>query len=165
MSVAAIIFSETRHSADEADQLRIKEALRAARVVDVVVSRNEGRGELSSIVSALETLDQIELHGLLLIPSGQKRISQSIVAALLHRFWTSHAAIVAAEYDGKRGFPVVISESLFGGLRRQPPGTSLKSFIEGQKSDTQLLAFDKQDNTPAQLQAIVSPTFPPDDDA
>lgn len=164
--VSAVILSATRLIDDEGNLRRIVEVLHSARVPDIVIVRNEDQkdlmlpeafkaivvtktktdGELSSLISGLDSSHHTELHGVLLLPSDQERISQAIVVTLLHQFWISHAGIVIAAYDGVRDFPLILAESLFANLRQRQTDSSLASFIDANDSEIKLVEFDKQDN-------------------
>ncbi len=149
-------------SYDEANLWRVVDAFNSALVYDVVVMCNEdeasahrstwfsgkiiskksSEGEIASIIDGLNVLGQDELHGILVIPSSQKLISQEIVVQLLHQFWISHKSIAVASFDGQRTFPVIISESLFAELRNSPQTASVESFVDKYENDVKVVEFD-----------------------
>ena len=175
--VSAIILSINTSSPDEAKLHNIVEVLHSARVLDIaivcgeneqhaehfkrfdgkVISVKDSLGEISSIIVGLDALEQGELHGILIVPSNEHRLSQAIVVDLLHQFWISHKHIVIAAYDSGRGFPVILSDALFSELRQQPSNTSLASFINDHSNDIKVVEFDKEGNMVKPKPAVVSP--------
>ena len=99
---------------------------------------NEGMG--TSIQAGLRVLEMHHLDGLILMLADQPLVSGSILNRLVDLHIETRQPIVAAEYAGTVGVPVLFSSRYFGHLRELAPDNGCKSVILTNRSEAALLA-------------------------
>lgn len=79
----------------------------------VVVNLDWERGQLSSIQTAIQSLEPAATEGLLVCPVDHPLISSQLIHALIRAFDTTRNAIALPVYAGRRGHPVIFRSSLY----------------------------------------------------
>jgi molybdenum cofactor cytidylyltransferase len=100
-----------------------------------VINEEWKRGQLSSILSGLQAVDQKDLHGVLIWPVDRPLVSQHVIVGMLHQFWTKHKRIVVPVYRGQRGHPLLIGTTLFGDLEKSPVDIGARAILWNHPND------------------------------
>ena len=108
--------------ADRAAELRLP--------VRVVRNPQPEKGQLSSLVAALEVVDRPEVRAMLVTLVDLPLVSTSTVRAVLEAWRRTGAPLVRPRRnDGKHGHPAVFDRALFGDLRRADPARGAKPAV------------------------------------
>jgi CTP:molybdopterin cytidylyltransferase MocA len=107
----------------------ILEEIAAARFGRAVVNPDPARGQLSSLVTGLDTIDEPRVVAALVTLVDVPLVASATVAALIARAPRSSAGIVRATYRHRHGHPVVFKRELFDVLRRADPAAGAKSVL------------------------------------
>ena len=99
-----------------------------------VLNRDYERGQLSSLVTAINAVDQPEVDGLLLALVDAPLFSASTVRALAERFAQTGAPVVRAVRGDEHGHPALIGRALFDQMRNADPAVGAKSIVRGHAS-------------------------------
>jgi molybdenum cofactor cytidylyltransferase len=91
---------------------------RAGLAVRIVENRDPSRGQLSSLVAALEVADRPGVQGVLVAPVDQPLVAVDTVKRLLGVYRRTRAPAVRPARGGRHGHPVILDRSLFDDLRR-----------------------------------------------
>ena len=83
---------------------------------DVIVNENWGRGQLSSIQTAVRSLANVATDGLILCPVDHPIVSAALVAKLIEAFDASGKSIALPTFRGKRGHPLIFRSTLYDEL-------------------------------------------------
>jgi CTP:molybdopterin cytidylyltransferase MocA len=95
----------------------------------IVENPDPDRGQLSSLVTGLDTFDRSGVNGVLVTLVDVPLITASTVAALLGRTAASPAPILRATYRGRHGHPVVFMRAVFAALRAADPAAGAKPLM------------------------------------
>jgi molybdenum cofactor cytidylyltransferase len=87
------------------------------------------RGQLTSIVAAVNAVDHPGVRGLLIIPVDMPLVMAESFAAVLRAFDAHPRAIVRAAFAGRHGHPVVFDRSSFDALRRADASVGAKAVL------------------------------------
>lgn len=108
--------------------------------ITVVVNEDYKRGQLSSLVAAIRSLqsrtDSKKVDGLLVHLVDHPFISPSLVDEMIERFYQSKKLIVVPRYRGRRGHPVLFSRALFSELLSTPVDQGAKAVVHAHRDDT-----------------------------
>ena len=108
------------------------EAIRTITKLDpsaVVLNPEWEKGQLSSICAGLQSLEGIEIDGIVLCPVDHPLVSARLVGELVHRFYEGKKAIVLPTFNGRRGHPVIFSKMLFGELLAAPEDKGARAVV------------------------------------
>ena len=110
------------------------EALRAevgtlAPLVRYVENPRYESGQLSSVLAALDVVDQPAVRGLLIVPVDMPLIRAATVATLLDAFNTSQLAIARATHHQRHGHPVIFGRAAFDLLRVADPAQGARAVV------------------------------------
>lgn len=95
----------------------------------VVLNRNWEGGQATSIRAGLNALAS-EIDAAIFINADQPWLTRDVVDAIAQRYRETDAAMIAAEYAGRRGSPVLFDRKYFGELAN----------LEGERGGRELLA-------------------------
>ena len=87
------------------------------------------RGQLSSLLVALEAIDGPGVRAMLVTLVDLPQVSPATVRAVLDGYRRSGAPIVRPARDGRHGHPVLFDRSLFDELRRADPEQGAKPIV------------------------------------
>lgn len=85
----------------------------------VVVNPDPSDGPISSLRTALRSLERRRIAGCAFCPVDHPRIDAETVARLLDAFRETDAPVVVPVYESRRGHPVVFRDALFAELLEQ----------------------------------------------
>lgn len=123
----------------------------SAASVSSILNPRYAQGEmLSSLQAAVSQLNP-EISAVLVLLADQPMIEPQTIDQLLHAYWQGQGTLIAPQYDGRRGNPVLIARRHFAELLQLPPGSAPRDLLKRHK--VFLVAID----TPTVLQDIDSP--------
>ena len=111
---------------DEALRLEVG---KLAPSVTYVENPRHASGQLSSVLAALDVVDQPAARGLLIVPVDMPLVRASTIATLLDAFNTSPLSIARATHRGSHGHPVIIGRAAFDMLRTADPGQGARAVV------------------------------------
>lgn len=115
--------------------------------VTMVVNPNYKRGQLSSLVSAINTIqsskDSASVDGILVHLVDHPYINPDLVNLMIDRFHETKKLIVVPRYQGRRGHPVIFSSALFAELLAAPLDQGAKTVVHAHRDET--LEIDTED--------------------
>jgi molybdenum cofactor cytidylyltransferase len=94
-----------------------------------VVNPDYARGQLSSILAGLGTVERPGVTAMLLTLVDVPLVSASTVRQVIDHYRSTHAPIVRPTSGGRHGHPVLIDRAVFQALRRADPGQGAKPVI------------------------------------
>jgi len=86
---------------------------------DVIVNENYQRGQLSSLIAAIEATPP-QTQAILLCLADMPFITAKIVNEIIAKFRETSAAIIVPVFDGKRGHPTLFARAVFDELLSAP---------------------------------------------
>lgn len=92
-----------------------------------IVNTDPTRGQLSSLVTGLDAIDEPRVAAALVTLVDVPLVEAATVTALLTRARQSDAPIVRATYRGRHGHPVIFTRAVFDALRRADPQIGAKA--------------------------------------
>ena len=98
-----------------------------------VANPNHERGQITSIVAALNAIDRPGVRGLLVIPVDMPLVQPQTFAALLLAFEANPQMIVRAAHGGRHGHPVIFDRGSFDPLRHADPATGAKAVLRARE--------------------------------
>lgn len=108
--------------------------------ITVVVNEDYKRGQLSSLVAAIRSLqsrtDSKKVDGLLVHLVDHPFISPPLVDEMIDRFYRSKKLIVVPRYRGRRGHPVLFSRALFSEFLSAPVDQGAKAVVRAHQDET-----------------------------
>lgn len=117
--------------------------------VTVVVNPDYQKGQLSSLIAALRSLETEdvsgEVDGLLVHLVDLPFLNPSLVNTMIDRFYSSKKLIVIPHHKGKRGHPVIFSRKLFPELLWAPLDQGAKAVTRAHRDET--LEIETEDET------------------
>jgi len=115
--------------------------------VTMVVNPNYKRGQLSSLVAAINSIqsskDSASVDGILVHLVDHPYINPDLVNLMIDRFHETKKLIVVPRYQGRRGHPVIFSSALFAELLAAPLDQGAKTVVHAHRDDT--LEIDTED--------------------
>lgn len=110
----------------------------------IAVNRNWQQGQLSSILTGMNMLEQKDVHGVMICPVDHPLISQALIVDLLQSFWKTGKKIILPKHNGRRGHPVIFSKELFEELRTASPDTGARAVVHAHADDVYEMETDEQ---------------------
>ena len=108
--------------------------------ITVVVNEDYKKGQLSSLVAAIRSLqsrtDSGKIDGLLVHLVDHPFISPPLVDEMIERFYQSKKLIVIPRCRGQRGHPVLFSRALFSELLSTPVDQGAKAVVHAHRDQT-----------------------------
>lgn len=111
---------------------------------EVVFNPDYRRGQLSSLIAAIEALQGAAVDGLLVCLVDHPLISQRTVDSLIESFYSSGKLIIIPTYRGRRGHPVLFSSELFPELRFAPLSEGARYVVRKNRDHVLELEVDDQ---------------------
>lgn len=115
--------------------------------VEIVINSDYKRGQLSSLLTAIRTLETASgspaIDGILVHLVDHPYVNPGLVDAMIDRFYETKKLIVVPRYQGRRGHPVIFSKLLFPELTAAPLDQGAKTVVHAHRSDT--LEIDTED--------------------
>jgi CTP:molybdopterin cytidylyltransferase MocA len=87
---------------------------------EVVINKNYQKGQLSSLIAAIETTPP-KTQAILLCLADMPFITVEVVNEIVAKFKETSAAILVPVFDGQRGHPTLFARAVFGELLNAPP--------------------------------------------
>ena len=122
-------------------------AIRAAAGVDsgrvrLVDNPDYEKGQLSSLVASLRTVDRPGVSAALVALIDSPLISAGTVRALLSTARERGALIVRPASNGRHGHPVIFGRAVFDELRRTDPSEGASAVVRAHRTDVIEVAVD-----------------------
>ena len=112
--------------------------------VRFVVNPDYDRGQWSSLMAGLWTVDRPGVAGVLVTLVDVPLVSAATVRAVLERYRRSRAAVVRPTSGARHGHPLLIDRSLFPELRAADPSTGAKLVVRAHASPEGDLDIDDE---------------------
>lgn len=94
-----------------------------------VENREASRGQLSSVLAALDSFGPAVPDAMLLLPVDVPMVTPAVLGQLMAAAKSSSASIVRAAYHGRHGHPVLFKRTVFDELRRADPAVGARAVI------------------------------------
>jgi molybdenum cofactor cytidylyltransferase len=107
--------------------------------VKVVVNHDYQRGQTSSLQLGLAAAVADSPEAVVLCLVDHPAISTAVMASLIERFESTRPPVLIPTYEGQRGHPVVISQTLFPELLALPPTDPANTVIRKYRDATQFV--------------------------
>ncbi|MBE3134474.1 MAG: nucleotidyltransferase family protein [Acidobacteria bacterium] len=102
--------------------------------VEVAVNEDPSRGQLSSLITALDLADRPEVEAVLVTPVDQPLISVETVTEVIAAYQRTRAPIVRPAHGARHGHPVIFDRSVFDELRRADLSAGARSVIRAHEA-------------------------------
>ena len=124
------------------------------------------RGQLSSLLVALEAIDDPSVSAMLVTLVDLPLVSPATVRAVLDGYRRTGAPIVRPTRGGRHGHPVLFDRSLFDELRRADPERGAKPIVRAHAADGLEIEIDNEGaftdvDTPQDYQRVFGVPLPP----
>ena len=120
------------------------------------------RGQLSSLLVALDVFDEALTEAVVVIPVDLPLVSADTVRRLIAAWRSTAAPIARPSRDGRHGHPVLFAARLFAELRAANPGVGAREVVRAHAADIldvpvdDMGAFDDID-TPEDYARLIGP--------
>lgn len=104
--------------------------------ITVVVNEEYAKGQLSSLVKAVQALQWEKTDGIVVHLVDHPFLNPKLVDEMIELFYGSRKLIVAPRFRGRRGHPVLFSRELFPELLSAPVEHGAKEVVHAHRSDT-----------------------------
>lgn len=104
--------------------------------VEIVINKDYQRGQLSSLIAGLKSLEGQEVDGALVHLVDHPFLDPSTIDRMIDLFYRSNKLIVLPRYRGRRGHPVLFSSRLFAELMSAPLDQGAKSVVHAHRDET-----------------------------
>jgi molybdenum cofactor cytidylyltransferase len=102
--------------------------------VQVAENEDPSRGQLSSLITAIDLADRPEVEAVLVTPVDQPLISVETVTRIIATYQRSRAPIVRPAHGARHGHPVIFDRSVFDELRRADLSAGARSVIRAHEA-------------------------------
>ena len=102
-----------------ADAGDIKPAL-SGLPVNIVINEQWSNGQLSSLITGLNELDERETDAALIWPVDHPLVTETTINKMIDSFINDKDKIIIPKYNGRRGHPVIFPKSLFSQICTAP---------------------------------------------
>ena len=102
---------------------------------EVVVNQDWEKGQLSSLLAALDTLPPQMVDAAVVCLVDHPAVSSRLIQALIEKFDETRKPVVLPTYHGRRGHPVLFAASLFDELRAAPPDVGARYVVRQHAAD------------------------------
>ena len=117
------------------EAVAVREAVEASGLAfRTVLNPDYERGQLSSLIAAVNAVDRPGVDGMLLALVDAPLFAASTVHALVQRFDATHAPVVRAVRGNEHGHPVLIGRTLFDAIRAADPIIGAKPIVRANAS-------------------------------
>lgn len=114
------------------------------RPPEVVVNREWHKGQLSSLIAALDTLPRGMVDAAVVCLVDHPCVSRRLIQTLIEKFQQSGKLIGVPTYRGRRGHPVVFSAALFDDLRAAPLAVGARQVVRQHAGDILEVATEEE---------------------
>ncbi len=111
---------------------------------EVVFNPDYRRGQLSSLIAAIEALKGTAVDGLLVCLVDHPLLSRHTVDSLIESFYSSGKLIIIPTHCGRRGHPALFSSKLFPELRAAPLSEGARYVVRNNRDNVLELEVDDQ---------------------
>ena len=119
-----------------ADAPAIREAMARSQTRAYVVENPDyEKGQLSSLVAALRTIDRPGVTAALVTLIDVPLIAAATIRTLVQRYKTGTAMIVRPTREGRHGHPVIFDRALFQELRSANPAEGAKEVVRAHSAE------------------------------
>jgi molybdenum cofactor cytidylyltransferase len=109
-----------------------------------VVNGDYDRGQLSSLLAALDVIDRPGVAAVLVTLVDVPLVSPATVRAVVESYRRTHASIVRPTSGDRHGHPLLIDRSIFGALRAADPSTGAKPIVRAHATAAGDIAIDDE---------------------
>lgn len=102
---------------------------------EVVVNQDWEKGQLSSLLAALDTLPPHMVDAAVVCLVDHPAVSSRLIQALIEKFDETRKPVVLPTYHGRRGHPVLFAASLFDELRAAPLEVGARHVVRQHAAD------------------------------
>jgi molybdenum cofactor cytidylyltransferase len=104
---------------------------------DVIVTYNHDyvHGQLSSVIKGVQAAEDLGADAVIIHPVDHPLISASLIDALVSRYVRNGSPVVIPTCNGKRGHPVLFSQSLFDELKNAPQEIGARAVVRMHQAD------------------------------
>ncbi len=110
---------------------------------EIVINEDWGKGQLSSLQTALRTLPPAT-DGILLCLVDHPMISATLIRNLIDRFYSSRKPIVVPSYQGRHGHPVIFASSLFEELLLAPIEKGARTVVHAHAAEVEEVSTEEE---------------------
>jgi len=112
--------------------------------VKILINTDYKQGQLSSLQLAVRDLQaDADCDGMLVHLVDHPYLAPLLVEEMIRRFYETKKRIIVPRYHGKRGHPVIFSNTLFGELLSAPMAEGAKAVVNAHRAAT--LEIDTQE--------------------
>jgi CTP:molybdopterin cytidylyltransferase MocA len=97
--------------------------------VRVAFNTDAERGQLSSLVCAIDAAESVHADGLLVIPVDMPLVRPDTIARMMVAFAERQPPIARAAHRARHGHPVVFARRMFAAVRAADPAVGAKSVV------------------------------------
>jgi molybdenum cofactor cytidylyltransferase len=115
-----------------------------------IVNVDADRGQLSSLIAALDAIDASAVRGVIVVPVDIPLIGAATIATVRDAFIHGTSPVARATFQGRHGHPVVFGSAVFEELRRADPNTGAKMVVHAHATDI----LDVEVDDPAVLKDV-----------
>jgi molybdenum cofactor cytidylyltransferase len=94
-----------------------------------IVNAHADRGQLSSLVAAIDAIDPQGVRGVIVMPVDIPLIAVLTIATVRDAFLNGTSPIARATHHGRHGHPVIFGSVVFEELRGADPNTGAKAVV------------------------------------
>lgn len=102
---------------------------------EVVINRDWQKGQLSSLVAALDALPRGLVEAAVVCLVDHPCVSSRLIQTLIEKFQQARKLIVLPTYQGRRGHPVLFAAALFDDLRAAPLEVGARHVVHQHSGD------------------------------
>jgi molybdenum cofactor cytidylyltransferase len=125
----------------------------AAATARFVPNLDADRGQLSSLLAAIDAIEEPAVRGVIVMPVDIPLISVDTIAAVRDAFLAGASPIARATYRGRHGHPVLFGSAVFNELRRADSNTGAKIVVRAHEGEV----LDVEVDDPAVLRDVDTP--------
>jgi molybdenum cofactor cytidylyltransferase len=115
-----------------------------------LANEHADRGQLSSLLTAIDAIDGPEVHGVIVMPVDIPLIEAETIAMVRDAFLEGTSPITRATFRGRHGHPVIFAAALFDELRGADPNTGAKMVVHAHAGEV----LNVEVNDPAVLRDV-----------
>jgi len=109
-----------------------------------IVNADADRGQLSSLLAALDVIGVVDVRGIIVMPVDMPLIAAGTIAAVRDAFVQGTSPIARASYHGRHGHPVIFGSAVFEQLRRADPNSGARAVVHAHGSGVLDVEVDDQ---------------------
>ena len=95
----------------------------------IVVNKDWKKGQLTSLVAGLGSIDRRDLHGVLICPVDHPLFAPQVIRGMCEAAETSPHKIIIPVFKERRGHPVIFPASLIEVLKRASPEIGARQVV------------------------------------